>query len=133
MKSLLFICIGNVCRSPMAEGFAKCYGSDVVNAESFGVAPVPSVPPLGIAVMAEKGIDISRHRSRMYMASNGAAADIVVNMSGYRLQGAQPRNLIEWKIDDPYGKSIKEFRATRDVLEQKVMQLILQIRKGQFG
>ncbi len=117
----------------MAEGFAKCYGSDVMQPESYGLAPVPNVPRTGILAMQEKNIDISRHVSRRYMPAAGAAADVVVNMSGYRLPGAQPRNLIEWTIVDPYGKDIVEYRKTRDVLEEKVMNLILTVRRGAYG
>jgi protein-tyrosine-phosphatase len=57
-------------------------------------------------------------------------ADIVVNMSDYRLPGALPRKLLEWKIADPYGQPIAAFRKTRDVLENEVMRLILSLRRG---
>ena len=117
----------------MAEGFANCYGSDVLRAESYGLAPAAHVPRTGIQAMQEKNIDISKHVSRRYMPANGAAADIVVNMSDYRLPGVPPKNLIEWTIVDPYGKPIEAFRQTRDVLEEKVMSLILAIRRGTYG
>lgn len=113
----------------MAEAFANCYGSDVLRAESCGLAPVPGVPRNGILVMKEKNIDISGHRSRRYSPADGADADVVVNMSDYALPGKPPRNLIEWQIVDPYGQSIGEFRKTRDDLEQKVMSLILALRR----
>ena len=113
----------------MAEGFANCYGSDVLRAESFGLAPVPNVPRAGIVAMREKNIDISKHVSRRYDPIDGATADIVVNMSGYRLPGAPPRELIEWKIVDPYGQPLAAFQKTRDVLEKQVMSLILSLRK----
>lgn len=114
----------------MAEGFANCYGSDVLRAESFGLAPVPRVPREGILAMSEKNIDISKHISRRYDPVEGMLADIVVNMSDYRLPGPTPKKLIEWKIVDPYGKPIAAFRKTRDTLEQMVMTLILGLRRG---
>lgn len=114
----------------MAEGFANCYGADVLFAESRGLAPVPNVPNYGIAAMREKNIDISKHVSKRYDSSIGALADIVVNMSDYPLPGAQPRRVIVWKIADPYGKPLTAFQSTRDVLEQHVMNLILELRRG---
>ena len=114
----------------MAEGFANCYGSDVLRAESRGLAPVPRVPRESIAAMREKNIDISGHVSRRYDPAEAAKADIVVNMSDYRLPGTPPPRLIEWKIIDPYGQPIDTFRKTRDTLEQQVMSLILALRKG---
>ncbi len=114
----------------MAEGFANCYGQDVLRAESRGLAPVPNVPRNGILAMHEKNIDISKHVSRRYDPVDAGMADVIVNMSDYPLPGKQPNNLIVWKIVDPYGQPIEAFRATRDTLEQKVMSLILQLRKG---
>ena len=114
----------------MAEGFANCYGSDVLRAESYGLAPVPQVPRNNITAMREKNIDISKHVSRRYIPNDAALADIVVNMSEYRLPGPPLRKLIEWKIEDPYGQPLEAFQKTRDVIEQKVMALILNIRRG---
>jgi arsenate reductase len=114
----------------MAEGFANCYGADVLRAESCGLAPAPRVPRHGIAAMEEKNIDISAHVSRRYDPEVAAVADIVVNMSDYQLPGPPPRNLVEGEIVDPYGQPIEAFRETRDTLERKVMDLILALRKG---
>lgn len=114
----------------MAEGFANCYGSDVLRAESCGLAPVPHVPHNGIVAMREKNIDISQHISRRYAPIDAALADIVVNMSDYRLPGPPQRRLIEWQITDPYGQPLEAFQKTRDVIEQRVMALILNIRRG---
>ena len=80
--------------------------------------------------MREKNIDISKHVSKRYDPSIGALADVVVNMSDYPLPGVQPRNVIVWKIVDPYGKSLANFQSTRDLLEQQVMSLILELRRA---
>jgi protein-tyrosine-phosphatase len=127
---VVFVCFGNVCRSPMAEGFANCYGSDVLLARSCGIAPVPEVPRNGILAMREKNIDISKHVSRRYDPVVGALADVVVNMSDYPLPGKAPRNLIEWTIADPYGQPLAAFQKTRDAIERQVMALILTLRRG---
>lgn len=117
----------------MAEAFANCYGSDVLHAESFGLAPVPHVPTQGVLAMAEKNIDMSRHVSRRYSPQEGAKADIVVNMSDYPLPGAQPNEVIVWKVVDPYGKQLAAFQQTRDYIEQQVMSLILNLRRQSRG
>ena len=114
----------------MAEGFANCYGSDVLYAESRGLAPVPHVPSQGIAAMREKNIDISQHVSRRYDPVIGAAADAVVNMSDYPLPGVQPRKVVVWKVVDPYGKPLAAFQTTRDAIEKQVMSLILELRRS---
>ena len=60
---ILFLCTGNSCRSQMAEGFAKHFKNDVVEAYSAGVEP-SVVNPLTTTVMKEVGIDISGQSSK---------------------------------------------------------------------
>ena len=114
----------------MAEGFANCYGADVLRAESYGLAPVPNVARNGVMAMREKNIDISGHVSRRYDPLAAAQADLVINMSDYPLPGKPPRRLMEWTIVDPYGQPIEAFRKTRDMLEGKVLSVILELRRG---
>src|SRR5579871_1009678 len=52
-KRVLFLCIGNSCRSQMAEGFARAYGSDVMTPLSAGLSPAPIVAPLTKLTLAE--------------------------------------------------------------------------------
>ena len=131
VKQVLFVCLGNTCRSPMAEGFANKYGSDVVRATSAGLSPVETVIRETVMIMDEVGIDISGHVPMWYQPLAVARYDIVVNMSGFRLPGKPPRELIEWKVEDPYKKSAAVYRRVRAEIEASVMQLILRIRRGQ--
>lgn len=64
MKTILFVCVENSCRSQMAEGFAKAYGSGKVRAFSAGSRPSGIVNQDAILVMNEEGIDISRQESK---------------------------------------------------------------------
>jgi len=114
----------------MAEGFANFYGRDVLRALSAGLAPVPSIVPPTVAVMKEKNVDVSKHVPQLYDPVRAAAKfDIVVNMSGYKLPGDPPKQLIEWTVRDPYRNSPTVYRAVRDDIEHRVMQLILQLRR----
>lgn len=63
MKRVLFLCTGNACRSQMSEGWANHLLKEGVEAFSAGVAP-HGVDPRAIQVMAEAGVDISRHDSK---------------------------------------------------------------------
>ena len=113
----------------MAEGFANHYGSDVLVATSAGLAPMPSIVNQTVAAMAEAGVDISNHNPSSYEPELAAGYDIVVNMSGFRLPGRPAREVLEWKIEDPFMKSQASYRKVRDDLEQRVMQLILGLRQ----
>jgi arsenate reductase len=59
---VLFVCIGNSCRSQMAEGFAKAYGDDILAARSAGLNPCEMVSPVTVQLMAEKGISLKNWR-----------------------------------------------------------------------
>ena len=60
-KRVLFVCVGNACRSQMAEGFARTYGSDVMIPASAGLAPASGVASATIRAMDEKNIDLRDH------------------------------------------------------------------------
>lgn len=61
--TILFLCTGNSCRSQMAEGWARHLKRDVLDVCSAGIDK-HGLNPLAIKVMAEAGVDISRHRSK---------------------------------------------------------------------
>jgi len=127
-KKVLFVCIGNTCRSPMAEGFANHYGGDVLVAVSAGVSPVQFIAPETVAIMREVNVDVSGHTPMWYEPRAVDGFDVVVNMSGMKLPGKPPRELIEWQIEDPYRQKPEVYRRVRADLENKVMQLILRLR-----
>ena len=113
----------------MAEGFANHYGGDVPRASSAGLSPVLSIVPETVAAMMDKNVDVSQHVPRPYDPRETSFTDIVVNMAGFRLPGPAPKELIEWDVKDPFGASMTVYRAVRDDLEQRVMKLILDLRR----
>jgi arsenate reductase len=112
----------------MAEGFANHYGSDVLAASSAGVSPVTIPAQETITFMREVNVDIADHKPTWYDPRAGEQFDIVVNMSGMRLPGKQPREVLEWAVEDPYRQRPEVYRRVRADIENKVMQLILKLR-----
>jgi arsenate reductase len=112
----------------MAEGFANHYGSDVLVATSAGLSPVQFIAPETVAIMREVNVDVSGHVPSWYEPRAAENYDIVVNISGMKLPGKVPGELIEWKIDDPYRQKPEVYRRVRGDLENKVMQLVLRLR-----
>lgn len=113
----------------MAEGLANHYGSDVLIATSSGLSPVETVVPETVAIMRDINVDVSQHVPMQYDPLSVSYYDIVVNMSGYKLPGPQPKELIEWNIEDPYRRPEEVYLRVRSDLEQRVMQLILKLRR----
>jgi arsenate reductase len=128
LQRVLFVCLGNACRSQMAEGFARMYGKDVMIAESAGLAPALVVPEETKQIMAEKNVDLSAHFPKPVSIFPPGHFDRVVNMSGYPTPAFPAA--VEWKVRDPIGGSPEQYRAVRDQIEQLVMKLILDLRRN---
>lgn len=129
MTHVLFVCLGNSCRSQMAEAFARTYGSDVMTARSAGLAPAAYISPLTRTVMAEKNISLDDHFPKSLGEVEAGRFDLIVNMSGLSLPGSCGVPVRVWKIRDPMGAGEDVFRAVRDELEMRVMDLILELRR----
>ena len=119
---VLFVCVGNTCRSQMAEGWARHLGLDAASAGT-SAGPGSSVAENAVAVMAEKGIDISHQQPSLVNDVDHTTFDKVFSMGcgvscpDIPLDG-------DWDLDDPVGKSLDDYRQTRDAIEARVRALI---------
>jgi arsenate reductase (thioredoxin) len=129
MQRVLFVCIGNSCRSQMAEGFARAYGSDVMRAASAGVAPALMVAADTRRAMKEKNIALDDHFPKSVEQLSRAQFDLVVNMSGVELPETLG-TIRTWKVRDPIGTKYDAHCAVRDEIEKLVMDLILEMRRS---
>jgi len=129
VRKVLFLCVGNSCRSQMAEGFARAYGSDVMEAASAGLAPAAIVQPLTKEVMLAKNIRLDGQYPKDLASLNPGNFDLIVNMSGTKLPAKPPVEVRDWPIEDPIGRSEEVYLAVRDEIERLVMSLILELRR----
>jgi arsenate reductase (thioredoxin) len=113
----------------MAEGFAKTYGADVIEATSAGLAPAISIAPMTRQVMLEKNIDIGDAFPKGVGMVIPGGIDLIVNMSGHKLPAKTAAPVEDWEVRDPIGQSEAVYRKTRDEIERRIMTLILSIRK----
>jgi arsenate reductase (thioredoxin) len=127
-QRVLFVCIGNACRSQMAEGFARTYGAQALEAFSAGLAPAFAIPQVTLDVMKEKGIDLSAQYPKPFRPSFLDGCDIAINLSGELLPDSP--KVREWKVADPIGQKDDFHRRVRDQIETLVMELILELRRA---
>jgi len=132
LKKVLFLCTGNSCRSQMAEGFLRNMAGDRFEVFSAGVKPT-QVNPLAIKVMAEVGVDISKHRSKSATEFIGQQFDYVITVCDNAQQicpiflGKYEK--IHWDLEDPAEAQGSEeerlvvFRLIRDEIKNKVAVL----------
>ena len=127
-----FVCVGNSCRSQMAEGFAKKVGSDILDVYSAGTDPAPEVKPNAVRAMEEKGIDISDQYPKL-LEEIPDKLDILITMGCNVECPHVPCSFREdWGLDDPAGEPIEVFRETRDIIEEKVKELIAMVKNKEI-
>jgi len=128
---VLFVCIGNSCRSQMAEGFARHHHSDVMTPLSAGVYPASIVQPETIATMAAKSVSLEGQSPKTIQSLSAQPVDLLVNMSGTAVLHLLPQfkggNLI-WQVDDPIGQPMRVYEIVRDRIEALVARLADQLR-----
>jgi arsenate reductase (thioredoxin) len=129
LKRVLFVCIGNACRSQMAEGFARVYGSDIMVPASAGLGPATRVAPDTIRAMQEKGINLRDHFPKSIRHLGRIEFDLVVNMSGSGLPDPFRCGVRQWDVEDPVFLDYEEHCDIRDQIERLVMDLILELRR----
>ena len=121
---ILFACVGNSCRSQMAEAFCRAFGRDV-ECESAGSSPAAAVAPNAVTVMKEVGIDISAARTKGFRDVFAGGFDYMVSMGcSVTCPFVPGAKEIRWEIPDPYGKGVQVYRRVRDIIRTHVHDLL---------
>jgi arsenate reductase (thioredoxin) len=128
-KRVLFVCIGNSCRSQMAEAFAKAYGSDVMIASSAGISPATLISPLTGQTLKERGIEMEDHFPKALDIMPRDGFDLMINMSGAMIFWTASEQM-NWSVADPIGRSEEFYREIANQVESLVMRLILELRNA---
>lgn len=125
-KKILFVCIENSNRSQMSQAFAIMLGGDDVEAYSAGSKPSGIVNPKAIEAMKELGYDLSKHDSKsLDEVKTFAPFDAVVTMGcGYACPWMPAKQFIDWQIPDPKNMEPAAFNEVRDLIKNKVEELI---------
>lgn len=123
---LLFVCVENSCRSQMAEGFARALGGGAVAAHSAGSRPSGRVDPRAVALMRERGVDLTLQRSKgLEDLPAGEPWDYLVTMGcGDACPHLPAAMRLAWDLPDPKGLDDDAFRRVRDRIERLVADLV---------
>lgn len=125
-RKILFVCIGNSCRSQMAEAFARAYGSDVLIADSAGIYPAAMVAPDTVRAMAEKNLTLNGQFPKSIEQVDRSAFDLIVDMSG-ELEPEDGTPMRIWNVPDPIVMDYENHRRVRDQIEFLVRGLISEL------
>ncbi|MBK7561407.1 MAG: arsenate reductase ArsC [Chitinophagaceae bacterium] len=131
-KKILFVCIENSNRSQMSQAFAKMLGGAAVKAYSAGSQPSGRINQKAIVAMKELGYDLKTHRSKsLDQVKEYAPFDAVVTMGcGDACPWMPAKQFIDWEIPDPKEMNEEDFRKVRDLIKEKVTDLLALLQKN---
>jgi protein-tyrosine phosphatase len=128
-RCILFVCLGNTCRSPMAAALANQMPG--VTAESAGVIDASGYPaaPDACALLAGRGIDLGAHRSRSISTLDLAAFDAIVALEpsvAAHIETAygDGLQLVTWDIADPAGRGQVAYEQALDSIESELNKMM---------
>jgi protein-tyrosine-phosphatase len=121
-NGILFICLGNSCRSIMAEALARQCFPGLVRIGSAGINPLGYVAQETLHVLAESGVATAGLWSKGLTEIDCADYSVLVNLTSYSLDTVLPRNcrsrIIHHPVIDPFGRSLEVYRQAREAIRR---------------
>lgn len=131
MQNILVLCIGNICRSPMAEAMLRAaLPGKTVRSAGLGALIGKPADPLAVQLMAEQGVDIAAHRAQQISPAMVAQADLILVMDLEQKRHVETQYLgargkvfrlgeaAKEDIPDPYREGIERFRIVQRMIEE---------------
>jgi len=128
MSRVLFVCLHNAGRSQISRALFTRAGGDHHEARSAGTTPGERVHPEVVDVMDELGIDLRAETPKLLTDELSQWADVVVTMGcGDACPYIPGKRYLDWQLDDPKGRPRDEVRATRDEIQGRIDELIIEL------
>ena len=125
VKTVLFVCVENACRSQLAEAISNHFFPDRLKAFSAGSSPGKKVNPKAIRSLNSMGIN-HKGKTKSISQVEEKKYDYIVGMGCGDacpiIPGAQ---ILEWSIPDPKLFESKKFNKVRDIIKEKIESELL--------
>ena len=130
MLKIAFVCVHNSCRSQMAEGYGKLFGDGIIDVYSAGTENYPEVKPLAVKVMEDDGVDMSKQYPKL-LSDIPEDLDVLITMGcNVSCPYVAAKHSEDWGLDDPSGGPESAFIETRELVKEKVKNLIERVNQG---
>lgn len=131
-ERVVFVCIGNACRSPMAEAIARRIAADVMDASSAGLAHLGRIEATTKETLIRNGYSSDGLLSKPVPWTELDAADLVINMSGRPREFAfdDHDKVEDWDVEDPYGADPETYQRIFEDIERRVAGLADRLRNA---
>lgn len=127
---VLFVCVGNACRSPMAEAIARHEAADIITPASAGIYPLGEVVSETRAVLLYNGYPTEGLESKGLRHCVTEEMDLIVNMSGMTFDRFPASVRVEaWPIEDPYGQGPEVYQRILEEIRGRVVELAGRLRE----
>ncbi|KAB2390289.1 arsenate reductase ArsC [Actinomadura montaniterrae] len=128
VPEVLFVCVHNAGRSQMAAALLDHHAAGRVRVRSAGSAPAVEINPAVRAVMAERGLDLSKAFPKPLTGEAVRAADVVITMGCGDVCPVFPgKRYLDWRLPDPAGRPVEDVRPIRDEIDARVRALLAEL------
>lgn len=128
---VLFVCVGNACRSPMAEAISCYDAADVIEPSSAGLYPLGYIAELTKQTLRQNGYSANGLTSDALRKEAVEAADLIINMTGRAseeiFRGRE--NVEDWLVQDPFGGDPETYQRVFEGIQRRVNQLAFSLRE----
>jgi protein-tyrosine-phosphatase len=131
--NVLFVCIGNSCRSPMAESIALRDAADLFECASAGLHALGVVQKQTLQTLETNGYPTDGLYSKPILNDAWADADLVINMSGHPRERAFAsgdwHKVEDWDVEDPYGSDPQVYQRIFEDIRTRIKTLAARLRE----
>jgi protein-tyrosine phosphatase len=135
---ILFVCLANLCRSPMAEVIARVVYGGMIEADSAGISPGtgPVFPETALVLTELYGVNLANHKPRHVLEFPAANYDYIIAMDSpvfmrmSEMKEIPKEKLYGWEIADPCGLGIEAYEQAAMCIEDALEQFIQDIEEN---
>jgi protein-tyrosine phosphatase len=129
---ILFVCLANLCRSPLAKVISETFYGGLIEADSAGVAPArgPVFPEMAAVVRERYGADLSGHQPRHVLEYPVAEYDHIIAMDSSiflrlsEIPEIPVDRLSGWEVADPVGLGIAAYERAAIEIEENLARFM---------